>query len=243
MFNRGLRKEAQRNLEYEVENYNAVVEETEALAEQLYNTKCELMNNLSAAIDYINSLKNTPDEITVASQEIEVQCRQFEDLISDMEYNDMSDKVKSFFVGGIAGLFPELSPLLLGTGPLGLVAFGSLALFQSGKNKKAAEEINEQILEVKEALRKQQGLNTELTRVKKLLSGDSTGIRWMLANFSDYPTDYRFFNKDQRERLGAFKNCVKAIAYNLNKEIDDYGAFNFGVVDWKECGINPNPVF
>lgn len=55
MFNRGLRKKAKRNLEYEVENYNEVVEKTDLLAKELYSKKCELKDKINSAMDYINS--------------------------------------------------------------------------------------------------------------------------------------------------------------------------------------------
>ena len=243
MFNRGLRKKAKRNLEYEVENYNEVVEKTDLLAKELYSKKCELKDKINSAMDYINSLKNTPDHIDVVLEEIKVQYREFEDLVSDAEYDLLADDIKYTCIFGIGYMVAQsrflLPGLVIAGGPLGWLIGGGMFFLQDGINKKAIEEINEKILEVKEATKNQELLNSELIRVRNLLGRDTVGIRWMLASLNQYPTDYTLFNEEQRKRAGAFVNCVKASACNMNRSIDKYGKFRFSIVDWEKCGVNP----
>ena len=242
MFNRGLRKKAKRNLEYEVENYNEVVEKTDLLAKELYSKKCELKDKITSAVDYINSLKNTPDHIDVVLEEIKVQSREFENLVSDAEYDLLADDLKYNCIFGIGYMVAQsrflLIPSLAG-GPIGWLIGGGMFFLQNGVNKKAIEEINEKILEVKEATKNQKLLNSELIRVKNLLGRDTVGIRWMLASLNQYPTDYTLFNEEQRERTGAFANCVRASACNMNRSIDKDGKFGFSIVNWEKCGVNP----
>lgn len=62
MFNSGLRKEAQRDLEVAVENYEKKVETRQKKLEELYNSRTQLKNNcnmpLSTLMDWqINQLE------------------------------------------------------------------------------------------------------------------------------------------------------------------------------------------
>lgn len=57
MFNVDVRKEAQENLEYEVDKYNESVKKAKNVAKKLYDSRVAYHERLSLAIDYINSLK------------------------------------------------------------------------------------------------------------------------------------------------------------------------------------------
>lgn len=56
MFNSGLRKEAQRDLEVAVENYEKKVETRQKKLEELYNSRTQLKKQLQYAIEYIDGL-------------------------------------------------------------------------------------------------------------------------------------------------------------------------------------------
>ncbi|EAL9807219.1 hypothetical protein D0Y22_09240, partial [Campylobacter jejuni] len=60
MFNKDLRESAKQNLENKVDSYEQNVKETKRLVRQLYKSKADLNDTLILAMDYINSLKNTP---------------------------------------------------------------------------------------------------------------------------------------------------------------------------------------
>lgn len=225
MFNKDLRESAKQNLENKVDSYEQNVKETKRLVRQLYKSKADLNDTLILAMDYINSLKNTPDELKLELKKISVQSENFKNLVSSVEREAIKNDRK----------FLLLSGLII---PTNLLAFGALAIYQSGKNKQAAERINNKALKVKKANGNQKALNKEILRVIRVLGRDKKSIQKMLLMFQDYPADYTEFTKEKGERVGAFVNCVKASSYNLNRELNEQGAFRLKKVNWESCGLD-----
>lgn len=260
MFNVDVRKEAQENLEYEVDKYNESVKKAKNVAKKLYDSRVAYHERLSLAIDYINSLKNTPDDFGLDLNETIDQYNKFIDVRETISSSSFKDN--SYLLAMVVGpsVLSDIGfergwdedvitasnileflgmGFLLGGGPIGWAVAGVTAAYRSEKNRQEAERINDEALSLREDRKKQEAFRRELLRAKRMVDTDSLGIKWMMDAFKSYPKNFEDLTLDQIKRLGAFVNCVRAGAYNMNKKLDRHGTFRMDKVDWKACGINP----
>lgn len=235
MFNVDVRKEAQENLEYEVDKYNESVKKAKNVAKKLYDSRVAYHERLSLAIDYINSLKNTPDDFDLDLNETIDQYNKFIDVRETISSSSFKDN--SYLLAMVVGpsVLSDIGfergwdedvitasnileflgmGFLLGGGPIGWAVAGVTAAYRSEKNRQEAERINDEALSLREDRRKQEA-------------------------FKSYPKNFEDLTLDQKKRLGAFKDCVKAGAHNMNKKLDRHGAFRMEKAKWMKCGINP----
>ena len=277
MFNSGLRKEAQRDLEVAVENYEKKVETRQKKLEELYNSRTQLKTQLQYAIEYIDGLANKPVEINADMKEVKIQYTRFENLLiaARKQYDEDLKAAGGTVAGGVAAgvgvaaLVPTAamaiattfgtastgvaistlsgaaatnaalawlgggaiaaggsgmaggSALLAAAGPIGWTIGGAAliggGLLANGKNKKAAEKMRKQTVEIKAAEKGEDTLIYETARVIKLTNDDSDYIRIGLQAFTtSYPNNAQEFSNEQWKNIVAFVNNMKASAKRLN---------------------------
>ena len=120
--------------------------------------------------------------------------------------------------GGMAAgnaLLALAGPIGWGLGATAIIAGG---IFASGKNKKAAEQANNErikILKENEYLRsRQQLISKTISSTKKLRSAIDLTV---VSNL--FPADYSLFNTEQKHQLAAIINATKALGEEIIKKV------------------------
>lgn len=122
--------------------------------------------------------------------------------------------------GGMAGG----SALLALTGPVGW-AIGGVALVGSGlfarsKNRKIAEEANAKRWEIESHDARMQAAGHEVERLIEATEQHVSGVMSLLQTLtSSAPADYRSFNAEQKDWLGALVNHIQSLSALLNKKV------------------------
>lgn len=123
--------------------------------------------------------------------------------------------------GGMAGG----SALIALTGPIGWGIAGTAlvgsALFASGKNKKVAEEANSQRKIIETHIASLKAANHEVMRLIDLTKQHVSGLNNLLYQLNQTaPLDYKSFNNQQKEWLGALINHIQSLSALLNKKVE-----------------------
>lgn len=132
-------------------------------------------------------------------------------------------------VAGGAGIAGGESLLAL-AGPIGW-AIGGVALatggvMASGKNKKAAQQMDQQTLKVVAAADAQKALTIEIKRMTQITEKDNDDIRKRIRVVkASYPDDFSLMNTDQIIMMGTLVNNVHSSAKHLNAVIGEDGKF------------------
>lgn len=88
MFNSRERKNAKADLESSVKIQKETADKLKSDVEELYDTRQRLKKQIESAMEYINSLKNVPEEMNLTIQKIELKIDRYEGLLkqADIDY-------------------------------------------------------------------------------------------------------------------------------------------------------------
>lgn len=104
MLNSELRKRAESELREAVDVQKKVSEELTRKMEALYNEREDLKKALINSFDYINSKKNTPENIKLVVEKLKINLNDYQELldVAQAEYKAASIKAGGAAAGGIA---------------------------------------------------------------------------------------------------------------------------------------------
>lgn len=104
MFNSKARKEAQAELQSAVNKQKQTAEQLQDGMENLYNAREALRMKLATALDFINELKNTPDNIDITVKRIEVNLSNYQSLldVASAEYKKANVAAGGTAAAGVA---------------------------------------------------------------------------------------------------------------------------------------------
>jgi len=117
------------------------------------------------------------------------------------------------------------SALLALAGPVGVI-IGSTALVGSGlymrrQNGKIAEDANKQRKKISTHTATLNAALREIVRIKDLTKSHLDGLDKLFSHLLyKAPRDYAYFNREQREQIGALINHVRSLSKLLNLKID-----------------------
>lgn len=116
------------------------------------------------------------------------------------------------------------SALLALAGPVGWAIAGAGLIgsigYASHKNAKIAEEANDKARAVRKQILILERAEAEIVGLTSLTRQHESGVRDQLAHLRAHaPSDYLTFNADDKRRLGALVNNVRALAQLLNQKI------------------------
>ena len=103
MFNKDYRKFAVQRLEESVNQYNKVTKEMIDNSEMLFKTRIELKRIIREVEDYINALANTPKEIKVDVQKIQISLDNYQEILDIVE-NEIKESDFQGKAGAAAGV-------------------------------------------------------------------------------------------------------------------------------------------
>lgn len=123
--------------------------------------------------------------------------------------------------GGIAAGGTVLTVL---AGPVAWAIGGSALLgstfLLNGKNKKIANEVNNNAAEIEAQIKVQQGLSKEIQNLMKETDGFQSNLSKRLETVdNEFPSDYLEMNDDQKYQLGVLVNFMNAGAQSLIKGV------------------------
>lgn len=114
MFNKKLRKSAERQLELTIKNYDSNCKKTQKALEELYLTRVELQKSLDEAVSYVNLIKNKPMDIETKVNHTKISMDKFQNLqeAARKQYNkDVKTAGSTAVAGAAAGVgFAALAP-------------------------------------------------------------------------------------------------------------------------------------
>jgi len=104
MFNGGLRKEAESDLRRAVDLQKKAADRLNKNMTSLFEERQLLKGQLDSVFDYINSMKNTPEEIVIKLKKLNVGIEKYQGLldIAQEEYKKTNIQASSTAVGGVA---------------------------------------------------------------------------------------------------------------------------------------------
>lgn len=120
--------------------------------------------------------------------------------------------------------------LLALAGPLGW-AIGGVTLLgggvmANGKNKKAAQKMNEQAIKITAVAKTQDAMDFEVRDMIRITKLDSKDIQERTATVKEnYSQDFKDLTNDQILKMGTFVNNIHAASRHLNSVIGDDGKF------------------
>ena len=159
MFNAELKERAKKDLEEVYEDYKRTLANTVNHSESLYEKKVYAVEILKNFSSYIQKLSNKPIEFETILGKIEMNIKKFDNKIEEVAKEVNQAKVVPTAVAGAGALAAGGGGIVGGeallalAGPIGWAIGGSAllgaGLILNGKNKEAADKIEEQILEIK----------------------------------------------------------------------------------------------
>lgn len=127
--------------------------------------------------------------------------------------------------GGVAGgeaLLALAGPIGWGIGAAALVGGG---LISNGKNKKAANKMLAQAIEVRSVSDTQRAMNTEINNMIKLTYDDINDFKVRLAQMENYEKDFKLLDEQQIYLLGTLVNNMHSGVERLNAVMGKNGHF------------------
>ncbi|WP_436667267.1 hypothetical protein [Latilactobacillus sakei] len=104
MFNSDLRKRAESELREAVDKQKEIAQTLNDRMEALYRTREKLKEQLTRGFEYINSKKNTPENIKLVVEKLKINLNDYQELldVAQAEYKAASIKAGGAAAGGIA---------------------------------------------------------------------------------------------------------------------------------------------
>jgi len=279
MFNKELREEAIENYKsaqasYERESKNVLKD-----AEKLFEIRLSLKSQIDHAWEYINSMRNKPEQLDTDLKAIKIQTKKFSGVLEGIEVELEKANIASGGTAaagvaagvGVAAFGPAAAMAVATTfgtastgaaiaslsgaaatnaalawlgggalaaggggmaagsafiglaGPLGWTIGGgallTAGLLKSGKNKKIAEEANNEAVKIKKHVKVIKGTRKEISEITGLCQNTDIQLQALLGQVRTYPTDFQALTSEQKQRLGAFVNNTKGAAELLNRTV------------------------
>ena len=220
MFNEELKKEVQGVLKEKYEDYRITIENTVKHSEALYQKKLEAIKILEKMSKYIQNLANKPKEYETTAGKIELNIKNFNNKINEIEkeINKVNEVPVAVAGAGIAAG----ETLLALAGPIGWT-IGGIALTGSGlllssKNKEAAEKMEEQIVEIKKETMNVMKIDIKVLFSEKEIVETSYEIENGLEKFYN-KQDYNYFTNIEKENLMVLMNTSEALSKKIGEII------------------------
>ena len=230
MFNAELKERAKKDLEEVYEDYKRTLANTVNHSESLYEKKVYAVEILKNFSSYIQKLSNKPIEFETILGKIEMNIKKFDNKIEEVAKEVNQAKVVPTAVAGAGALAAGGGGIVGGeallalAGPIGWAIGGSAllgaGLILNGKNKEAADKIEEQILEIKKEMMKIMKLDIKVLMSEKEIKEISNNIENGFELIK-YKNDYNQFSIENKEKLATLMNISESLSTKIGEFVSN----------------------